>query len=487
MKKLITALIVLIVLIAALLIALGVTVIFPEIKDSIFPSSQQSSAQAVNNHDTPTSRTQTEPKGTGRDDIEDIHSNHPHIVKAVAGSDLTAVLYSDGVMKTLVENDMVVSDPSPTVSLDVGGFHAVGLRSDGTAFASITAKGGYDDVDVGQCNVRGWTDIVAVSAGFLHTVGLRSDGTVVAASDNAAGECNVGNWTDIIAVSSGFDHTVGLRSNGTVVATGGNEFDQCNVDNWTDIVAISAGYYCTIGVRSDGTAVATGNNESGQCNVNGWSDIIDVDTNFAITVALCSDGTVVATEFPPDIKGSGWDKGQNNVSDWTDIVAISAGYAHTVGLRSDGTLVAVGDNSCGQCNVSSLSNAVTDNASNSSRNDQPNRYEGSEFKGFLSQLQYPTGPFSLTDGYFTTQIENISIVEIEESHGKSGCVNITFEIIGTVWDSDILSLNVDCFDAEGYNIDSTLLDSQVSDGNRFKITEEVLQIPLETVRIEFTA
>ncbi len=484
MKKLLAVLITLIVI---LLIALGIVLFFPEIEDLIFPSSQQSSAQAVNNHDTPTSRTQTEPKSTVRDDIEDNHSNQPHIVQVVAGPDLTVVLYSDGVMKTLVENDMVVSDPSPAVSLDVGGFHAVGLRSDGTVFASITAKGGYDDVDVGQCNVRGWTDIVAVSAGFLHTVGLRSDGTVVAASSNEAGECNVGNWSDIIAVSAGFDHTVGLRADGTVVATGGNRYGQCNVNNWSDIVAISAGYYCTIGVRSDGTVVATGNNESGQCNVNGWSDIIDVDTNFAITVGLCSDGTVVATEFPPDIKGSGWDKGQNNVSDWTDIVAISAGYAHTVGLRSDGTLVAVGDNSYGQCNVSGLSNAVTDNASNSGRNDQPNRYEGGEFESFLSQLQYPTGPFSWTDGYATTQIENISIVEIEENRSESGGVNITFEIIGTVWNSNVLSLNVDCFDAEGYSIYSTMITSIVSDGNKFKTTDEALKIPLETVRIEFSA
>ena len=52
-------------------------------------------------------------------------------------------------------------------------------------------------------------------------------------------------------------------------------------------------------------------------------------------VGLKSDGTVVAV-------GDN-ECGQCNVSDWTDIVAISAGTAYTVGLKSDGTVVVCGD------------------------------------------------------------------------------------------------------------------------------------------------
>ena len=51
--------------------------------------------------------------------------------------------------------------------------------------------------DDGQCDVSGWTDIIAVSAGSYNTVGLKSDGTVVATGYNDDGRCDVSGWTDI--------------------------------------------------------------------------------------------------------------------------------------------------------------------------------------------------------------------------------------------------------------------------------------------------
>lgn len=66
-------------------------------------------------------------------------------------------------------------------------------------------------------------------------MGLKSNGTVVAVGTNNFGQCNVGGWTDIVAVSAGFSHTVGLKSDGTVVVVGGNEDGQCIVRRWTDI------------------------------------------------------------------------------------------------------------------------------------------------------------------------------------------------------------------------------------------------------------
>ena len=66
-------------------------------------------------------------------------------------------------------------------------------------------------------------------------MGLRSDGTVVVAGDNVWGECNVDGWTDIVAVAAGWGHTVGLRSDGTVVATGWNDAGQCDVSDWKNI------------------------------------------------------------------------------------------------------------------------------------------------------------------------------------------------------------------------------------------------------------
>ena len=227
-------------------------------------------------------------------------------------------------------------------TVSAGWNHTVGLKSDGTVVAA-----GYNKY--GQCDVSGWTDIVAVSAGSDHTVGLKADGTVVAVGDNEDGKCDVGGWTDIVAISAGDDYTVGVKTDGTVVAVGYEYYIQ-GLDRWTDIVAVSAGDYHTVGLKSDGTVVAKGSDNDGECDVGGWTDIVAVSAGWNHTVGLKSDGTVVAV---------GYNKyGQCDVSGWTDIVAVSAGVGYTVGLKRDGTVVAVGDNGGGKRDVGDWTNIV---------------------------------------------------------------------------------------------------------------------------------
>ena len=233
-----------------------------------------------------------------------------------------------------------VSGWTDIVAVSAGSRHTVGLKSDGTVVATKYPNDG-------RCDVSGWTDIVAISAGEDHMVSLKSDGTVVATRDSDTlnyGQCNVNDWTDIVAISVAYSHTVGLKADGTVVAVGSNLYCQRNVSGWTDIVAISAGYRNTVGLKADGTVVAVGYNDRGQCNVGSWTDIVAISAGEYHTVGLKEDGTVVAVGDNDD--------GQCNVGGWTDIVAISAGYRHTVGLKSDGTVVAVGENDDGECNVS---------------------------------------------------------------------------------------------------------------------------------------
>ena len=262
-----------------------------------------------------------------------------------AGWGHTVGLKADGTVVAVGDNDYGQCDVdgwTDIVAVSAGGSYTVGLKADGT----VVAVGYNDD---GQCDVDGWTDIVAVSAGNDHTVGLKADGTVVAVGSNGYGRCDVDGWTDIVAVSAGDDHTVGLKADGTVVATEyiGNYYDgQCDVDGWTDIVAVSAAWRHTVGLKADGTVVAVGSNRSGQCDVDGWTDIVAVSAGVDHTVGLKADGTVVATEYIGD-----YDHGQRDVDGWTDIVAVSAGNLHTVGLKADGTVVAVGDNDNGQCDV----------------------------------------------------------------------------------------------------------------------------------------
>ena len=64
------------------------------------------------------------------------------------------------------------------------------------------------------------------------------------------------------------------------------------------------------------------------------------------TVILLSNGRVVA--FGDNTYG------QCNVSSYKDVVMISAGKYHTIVLMADGTVAAAGDNTYGQCNVAAL-------------------------------------------------------------------------------------------------------------------------------------
>ncbi len=225
----------------------------------------------------------------------------------------------------------------------LAGLHwTIGVKSDGTLISAGSNE-------FGQCNVRKWTDIIAVSSGSAHTVGLRTNGSVVAIGNNEYGQCNVKNWANMIAISSGSAHTIGLQADGTVIATGRMD-ERCNVQTWTDIVAISAGDTFTIGLYSDGTVVSTGDNTYGQCNVQNWTDIAAISAGRFHTVGLRTDGTVIAIG---DNR-----KDQCNVQDWTDIVAISAGWNHTAGLRTDGTIILSGSHEYNACDIQDLSNIV---------------------------------------------------------------------------------------------------------------------------------
>lgn len=258
-----------------------------------------------------------------------------------AGFSHTVGLKSDSTVVAVGRNKYGQCDVSgwtDIVAVSAGKNHTVGLKSDGTVIAA-------GDNSHGQCDVSGWTDIVAVNAGDFHTVGLKSDGTVVAVGYNKYSQCDVSEWYDIVTVSARFNNTAGLKSDGSVVAIGDNSHGQCDVREWHDIVAVSVGNFHTVGIKSNGTVVAVGDNGYGKCDVNGWKDIVAVSAGWCDTVGLKSDGTVV-------VVGGDW-RGMNDVDGWTDIVAVSAGDWHTVGLKADGTVVAVGRNEFGKCNVSS--------------------------------------------------------------------------------------------------------------------------------------
>jgi len=228
--------------------------------------------------------------------------------------------------------------------ISVGGYHTVGLKTDGT----VIAVGKNDD---GQCDTSSWRNIVAIAAESYHTVGLKADDTVVVVGKNGDGQCDTSSWRDIVAIAAGSYHTVGLKADGTVVAVGKIGDGQCDTSSWRDIVAIAAGSYHTVGLKADGTVVAVGKIGDGQCDTSSWRDIVAIAAGSYHTVGLKADGTIVAAGCN--------DNDRCDTSSWRDIVAISsAGGYHTVGLKVDGTVVAAGENGYGQCDTSSWRDIV---------------------------------------------------------------------------------------------------------------------------------
>jgi len=257
-----------------------------------------------------------------------------------AGGWHTLGLKTDGTVVAVGSNFYEQCDVRPLgnniTQVAAGGVHTVVLKADGTVVA--IGNGAQ-----GRCDVDNWMDIAQVTASY-HTVGVKDDSTVVAVGTNDDGQCNVDGWTNITQVAAGMFHTVGLKDDGTVVSVGDNDYGQRDVGGWTDIAEVAAGYLHTVGLKTDGTMVAVGYNGGGQCDVRGWMNITRVAAGMFHTVGLREDGTVVSMGYDSS--------GQCDVDSWTDIIQVAAGWYHTVGLKSDGTVVAVGNNEYGQCSIS---------------------------------------------------------------------------------------------------------------------------------------
>jgi alpha-tubulin suppressor-like RCC1 family protein len=229
------------------------------------------------------------------------------------------------------------------VALAGGGYHSLGLQSDG----SIVAWGYNGD---GQTSVPSPnTNFVAVAAGWDHSLGLKSDGSIVAWGLNNYGQAAVpSSNTNFVAVATGLFHSLGLKSNGSIVAWGRNDYGQTAVPSSnTNFVAVAGGYAHSLGLKSDGSIVAWGLNDQSQTNVpSPNTNFVAIAAGGNYSLGLKADGSIVAW---------GWNGyGLTTVpSPNTNFVAVAAGYSHSLGLKSDGSIVAWGRSSEGQTNVPS--------------------------------------------------------------------------------------------------------------------------------------
>lgn len=245
------------------------------------------------------------------------------------GTVMAVESYSDGGFDMGQGN---VEDWKGIISVVSGGFHTVGLKSDGTVVITpefpLFEQG--DDIShkkrKNQTHLSEWKDIVSVSTSATHVVGLRTDGTAVAYGNNDNNQCEVGNWEDIISITVGSGYTIGLKSDGTVVATGELPVSQSVVDELKDIVAISTSDYHLVGLKANGTVIAFGINYYNQCNVEEWEDIVSILATEDATYGLRSDGMVVCT--------ADWD----NAAKWRNVVSLSTNGLIAVGLKMDKTV-----------------------------------------------------------------------------------------------------------------------------------------------------
>lgn len=108
----------------------------------------------------------------------------------------------------------------------------------------------------------------------------------------------------------------------------------------------------------------------------------------------------------------------------------------------------------------------------------------------LSLPEYPAGPLTLQEWYSSgrlasiTEIESFSITDAEIAY--NGELHITCQVMGTVSGSGYLSLNLKCYDEDGILIDTAWISASVSDGERFRISDDTY-IPMDTKRIEIEA
>jgi alpha-tubulin suppressor-like RCC1 family protein len=231
--------------------------------------------------------------------------------------------------------------------LSAGGFHSLGVRTNGTAWAwgqSIFGRLGDNTVTNRSSPVSvvgGFTDWCQVSAGAAHSLGLRTNGTAWAWGYNVCGRLGdntitnrsspvsvVGGFTNWCQVSAGTAHSLGVRTNGTAWAWGNNGFGRLGdntttnqsspvsvVGGFTDWCQVSAGFNHSLGVRTNGTAWAWGSNLAGRLG----------------------DGTNVSKSSPVSVVGG-----------FTNWCQVSAGGGHGLGVRTNGTIWAWGSNANGQ-------------------------------------------------------------------------------------------------------------------------------------------
>lgn len=182
--------------------------------------------------------------------------------------------YGDSVYGLSNSGDVYKIHQGAPIMSDVKSIHtntsfALFVKNDGTVVSDNPDDSMY------YSGIEEWTDVADIAMSHVNlSAGLMSDGTVkLIGLEKTVSQCDVSGWTDIVAVAVGDYHVVGLKSDGSVVATGTNGYGQCDVSEWKDIVAIWANDIVTIGLTENGKVVIAGRFKGETCDAETWTGV----------------------------------------------------------------------------------------------------------------------------------------------------------------------------------------------------------------------
>ncbi len=164
--------------------------------------------------------------------------NWKKVVAISAGNFHILALTEDGKVLSAGKNQFNQCDTDGiknAVMISAGTNHSLVLFADG----KVATLGLNPDNNL---STEDWSDIVAISAGITHSIGIKSDGTAV-----GLGNCNVNGWKNVIAVVSGGPCAVGITTDHKVhyTASGKISYLLAGYDNvlWVSVRQNSKGEF----------------------------------------------------------------------------------------------------------------------------------------------------------------------------------------------------------------------------------------------------